>query len=99
MAIIPLFCLCAYSLNALDLGAEGSANYTSNEYHFQCATDLCLGDRSQFARDINFPLNLRGNLLSSHRETRSEPIADLVGDNFNDSHARVVLIALVDAIT
>lgn len=62
-------------------------------------TNLLTGDRSQFAWDSNFALYRRRQLLSRHRETRSEPIADLVGDNFNDSHARVVHIAFVDAIT
>jgi hypothetical protein len=80
----PLFCFRASCPSELDLEADRSANYTSNEYHFKCATNLCNGDRSQFAWDINFSLNLRGNLLNRHRETRSEPIAYLVGDNFND---------------
>ena len=94
----PLFCFRACSLSELNLRVNGSANYTFNKYHFQRATNLIFGDRSQFAWDINFSLNLRGNLLSRDRETRSEPVADLIGDNFNNSHARVVLIALVDTI-
>lgn len=81
-------------------GSRGQrvSKYTSNKYRFQCA-NLCPGDRSQFAWDCNLALNRRGNLLNRHRETRSEPIADLVRDHFNDRHARVGLIALVDAVT
>jgi hypothetical protein len=90
----PLLWFRTYSLNELDLGTEGSANKLPTSI-----TNLFFGDRSQFAWDSNFASNGRDNLLSRHRETRSEPIADLVRDNFNHGHARVVLIALVDAIT
>ena len=74
------------------------SKYTTNKYHSQCA-NLFLGDRSQFAWDRNFALNRRVSLLLSRlRGTRSEPIPDLVRDNFNGSYARVGLITLVDAI-
>jgi hypothetical protein len=33
------------------------------------------------------------------RATRGEPIPNLVRYDFNDRHARVVLVAFVDAIT
>jgi hypothetical protein len=81
------------------VGSRGRriSKYTSNKYHFQCA-NLFIGDRSQFAWDSNFALHRRNNLLSRHGETRSEPVTDLIRDNFNDSHARVILIALVDSV-
>jgi hypothetical protein len=82
------------------VGSEGRriSKNTSNKYYLQYA-NLFLGDHSQFTWDSNFALNRGGNLLNRHRETRSEPIPDLVRDNFDNRHARVVLIALVNPIT
>jgi hypothetical protein len=79
-------------------GGRIGKHIRQNKHPFRCSTNLFIGDRPQFAWDSNLALNRRGNFLGRHGETRSEPIADLIGDNFNNGHARVVLIALVDAI-